>query len=120
MKKTIAVDFDGVIHKYSKGWQNGAIYDEPVKGTHGALMLLKKEYFIYIFTTRNVQEVVAWMNSNFWGDGEIGFRTIIMPEGTRFWQGEEVAVSNCKLPAIAYIDDRGIRFTNWKDMLNYF
>jgi hypothetical protein len=22
--------------------------------------------------------------------------------------------------AIAYIDDRGLRFTNWRDMLNYF
>ena len=29
--KTIAVDFDGVIHKYSKGWQGGEIYDEPVE-----------------------------------------------------------------------------------------
>lgn len=25
-----------------------------------------------------------------------------------------------KLPAIAYIDDRGMRFTTWKDMMNYF
>ena len=120
MKKTIAVDFDGVIHKYSKGWQSGAIYDEPIEGVHGALMTLMNDYAVYIFTTRNIQEVVAWMNSNFWGKGEMGFRTIIMPEDMKFWQGRELAVSNRKLPAIAYIDDRGIRFTNWKDTLNYF
>lgn len=29
-KKTIVFDFDGVIHRYSKGWQNGSIYDKPV------------------------------------------------------------------------------------------
>lgn len=120
LKKTIAIDFDGVIHKYSKGWQNGAIYDNPVKGVHEALINLMKDYAVYIFTTRNTLDVVNWMNINFWGDGEMGFKTIPIPEDVKFWQGTELGVSNRKLPAIAYIDDRGIRFTNWKDMMNYF
>ena len=50
---TIAVDFDGVIHAYSKGWNGGAIYDPPVPGTREALQALKdKGWKIYIFSTR--------------------------------------------------------------------
>jgi hypothetical protein len=31
-KRTICVDFDGVIHHYRNGWNGGDIYDEPVPG----------------------------------------------------------------------------------------
>ena len=52
--KTIAVDFDGVIHGYSKGWQKGQIYDDPVPGAKEALEKLKsKGYRILIYSTRN-------------------------------------------------------------------
>lgn len=114
-KPTIAIDFDGVIHKYSEGWKDGTIYDKPINGSHEALFQLKHKFWVYIFTTRAVQDVVNWMNSKFWGNGEMGFRTIAMPEGTRFWHGSDVAVSNRKLPAMYYVDDRGIRFDgSWK------
>lgn len=50
---TIAVDFDGVIHGYSKGWNGGDIYDPPVPGTREALEKLKADgWKIYIFSTR--------------------------------------------------------------------
>ena len=49
----VAIDFDGVIHRYSKGWNNGEIYDNPVKGVKEALETLKKEgHTLYIFSTR--------------------------------------------------------------------
>ena len=52
-KKTIAVDFDGVIHRYSKGWLDGSIYDPPVSGAAEALYRLKRAgYRVLIFTTR--------------------------------------------------------------------
>ena len=119
-KNTIAVDFDGVIHKYSRGWDDGSIYDKPVEGVHKALMELMRDYWVYIFTTRSVGAVKDWMNEVFWGAGEMGFGTVAMPEGTHFWQGgkgDEIAVSNRKLPAEFYIDDRGIKFINWEKTL---
>ena len=49
----IAVDFDGVIHGYSQGWQGGDIYDPPVPGVKEAMEELKaKGHTLYIFTTR--------------------------------------------------------------------
>ena len=35
-----------------------------------------------------------------------------------FWDDQtKIFVTNRKLPAVAYIDDRGIRFTNWRQAL---
>jgi len=112
-QKTIAVDFDGVIHKYSKGWHNGKVYDYPVFGAVEALERLhKRGYKIVIFTCRaetkeGVEEVKKWMNHHFAWFDEVA---------PMF----ELEITDKKPKAIAYIDDRGIRFTNWTDILNYF
>jgi hypothetical protein len=37
-----------------------------------------------------------------------------MPE---FWNGPSILVTRRKLPAVAYIDDRAIRFTSWDQAL---
>ena len=113
-KKTIAIDFDGVIHKYSKGWQNGRIYDEPVEGSLEAIFkLLEKDYRVVVFTTREfINEVKDWIIMEMHKCKNL--------EGKTFVNYKDFSVTNIKPPAIAYIDDRGIRFTNWKDMLNYF
>lgn len=111
-QKTIAVDFDGVIHKYSKGWFDGTCYDEPEEGAEDALRrLLKRGYKIAVFTCRaedhdGVASVYAWFRH-------------FMPELYNEYH-EQIEVTDIKPKAIAYIDDRAIRFTNWKDVLNYF
>ena len=43
----IGVDFDGVIHKNSKGFFDGTIYDEPLEGTRDSLERLQCNY-IYL------------------------------------------------------------------------
>ncbi len=57
-KPTIAIDFDGVIHRYSKGWSDGSIYDEPMPGCREALLSLSDKYQIIIFSTRNYDRVI--------------------------------------------------------------
>jgi|TARA_Y100000310_G_scaffold160800_1_gene160693 acid phosphatase class B len=102
MKRIIAVDFDGVIHKFRKGWMDGSIYDEPVEDAIKELnMLNKKGYKVVVLTARTEhKEIQEWLKD----------------KGVNF----DIEVTNVKPPAIAYIDDRAIRFTNWNDIYKYF
>lgn len=113
MPKTVAVDFDGVIHAYSKGWCNGTIYDAPIPGAFDALRQLMSKYAVVIFTTRDVRQVADWLL-----DHEFEQVTIGGDSSNPFWnKRDNLLVTNTKPAAIAYIDDRAIRFTNWKQAL---
>lgn len=112
-KQTVAVDFDGVIHAYSKGWHDGTIYDPPVDGALEALERLHHRYKVVILTTRvnpdmpggHAQEkrIIDWLEEN-------GFR-----EGEHFDE-----VTHAKPPAVVYIDDRALHFTSWDQALDEF
>lgn len=54
MPKTIAIDFDGVIHSYKSGWQGPTtIQDPPVPGITEALATIRENgYHIVIYSTR--------------------------------------------------------------------
>jgi hypothetical protein len=94
-----AVDFDGVIHDYYKGWQGGMIYGEPNLGTKLALTKLSKKYELVVFTARHDLDAVrAWLRKHrldqFFAD-----------------------VTNRKPVAAWYLDDRGMLFTTWEHAL---
>ena len=55
--KNIAVDFDGVIHKNSKGFHDGTIYDEPLENARESLEKLSKKYDVVIFTEKAKPQV---------------------------------------------------------------
>jgi hypothetical protein len=107
--KTIAIDFDGVLHKYSKGWNGGKIYDKPVENAVEAYYeLLNRGYHIVIFTSReDLDAVRMWMHKYFDFERRLG----------HFYEPE---ITNKKPIAVAYIDDRAVNFTNWLHMLTIF
>lgn len=113
MAKTVAVDFDGVIHTYDKGWQNGEIYGDPVLGAFDGLRKLMRDYAVFIHTTRDPYQVVQWV------EAKSGIPCVLhVNQAMEFWNVQgEILVTNFKFPAIAYIDDRGIRFINWDQAL---
>lgn len=109
MPKTIAVDFDGVIHQYSRGWHDGTIYDPPVEGAISALKrLLRDGFAVFIFTSREIEQVIPWLENAGFDVAADG------PPWPQFWNHTgQILVTNRKLPAVAYIDDRAIVFTSW-------
>ena len=48
----VGIDFDKVIHKCSKGYYDGTIYDEPVEGAYEALERLAKNYTVIVYTCK--------------------------------------------------------------------
>ena len=52
--KHLCIDFDGVIHSYSSGWQGAdQIPDEPVPGALEALLEYNKRYEVNIYSSRS-------------------------------------------------------------------
>ena len=94
-KKTIAFDFDGVIHRYSKGWQDGSIYDGPVDGIKEVIEQLREEGFeVVVYSTRcnsteGIKDVKKWLKKH---------------------KIEVDGVAHEKPIALMYVDDRAIPF----------
>lgn len=118
--KTIAIDFDGVIHKYSGGWKDGSIYDKPIEGAFEAIRKFMDEgYSVFIFSTRSPWQIRFWLYEQLFcrdfPDGMLmtryGFTTQIIPFWKKFWNKPNVlGITKRKLPAVAYIDDRAVKF----------
>lgn len=106
-EKTVMVDFDGTLHKYSKGFHNGKVYDEPFEGSKEALETLRnKGYKIIIYTARicpgvnndveqQIKDIKKWLDQYDIPYDDLTYK---------------------KYPADLYIDDRGYRFEgDWKN-----
>lgn len=104
----ISFDFDGVIHKYSKGWQDGSIYDEINQEVlHTIYDFHSKGTPIFICSTRNPQQIV-----DFWNKQNLKVKAEVIPDNVFFFDRiDYIGVTQRKLPAMFYIDDRGINYS---------
>tara|TARA_B100000674_G_C37979636_1_gene981312 strand:+ start:8556 stop:9524 length:969 start_codon:yes stop_codon:yes gene_type:complete len=106
----LGIDFDGVIHKCSKGYYDGTIYDEPIEGTYQALQKLSKQYTLIVYTCKAKPD-----------RGLVNGKT-----GTELvWEWLEKhnmsqfvsKVTSEKPRAVAYIDDKAIKFSDWSSCM---
>jgi hypothetical protein len=90
-RKTICIDFNGVLDTY-KGWTGDAAAYPMRDGTVEFLdALIQAGYTIIIFTAADVSRVKQWVIRN-------GLDDLIAD------------VTNVKVPALCYVDDRAVRF----------
>jgi len=93
--ETICLDFDGVVHSYTSGFQGDEVIpDPPMPGAKEAIRKLREEHDVVIHSTRCAtpggrQAIERWLDEH---DIEVD------------------GVDEHKPPAAIYVDDRGLRF----------
>ena len=110
----VAIDFDGVIHGNSKGFHDGTVYDEPIEGSLEAIKELHKKGFAIVVFTAKAKPDRPLVN------GKTGAELVwdwLADKGVSSYINE---VTSEKPRAIAYIDDKGLRFTDWATTLKQF
>ena len=111
-KINVGVDFDGVIHKNSKGYFDGTIYDDPIEGAREFLKKLSSKYTVIIHTCKAKSD-----------RGLVSGKT-----GTELvWEwlkkhklNEYVSKVTAEKPrALCYIDDKSVKFDgDWNKLEN--
>lgn len=111
-RAVIAIDFDGTIHRYSKGWCSGKIYDFPERGVARAIRRLREaKYKVVIHSPRAVGRSYEgkWQES----------QRAEMRDWLELYGIEYDEITATKPEAFAYIDDKAIRYNgDWNAILN--
>lgn len=116
-KPILCLDFDGVIHSYTSGWEGpDVISDPPVPGAMEFIVKASEHFTIAIFSSRSGQDggheamydyVRYHLEEEFGAQGQAALYDIQWP--------------NVKPAAFLTIDDRAITFTGeWPDPKSLF
>ena len=106
-KMAIAFDFDGVIHEMYDGWRNGEIYGQINNDVIQAIYELNKMKIpVFICSSRAPSQIVE-----FWNKQGFKLEAKVIRDTFFFNDTDYIGVTNRKLPAQLYIDDRAFKYT---------
>jgi hypothetical protein len=106
-KPIICLDFDGVIHSYTSGWQGArTIPDPPVEG---AIEFMDRAL------TLGYDVVIHSSRARYWGGIRAMRQWLKQVSGMLWYDTFQVGLENVRFvrwkpPAVVTIDDRAIRF----------
>lgn len=117
-KPILCIDFDGVIHDYRRGWQDGKIYGQVMPGFFEWAVRAKERFQLVIYSSRSktpegieamkfwlVNRCVDWLTES---GQPVGMPPIMVLEDFTF--------AYEKPPAFLTIDDRAVTFKgDWRD-----
>jgi hypothetical protein len=102
-RRTVCLDFDGVVHSYRSGWRGAPVIpDPPIHGTAEAIARLRQNYRVVIYSARcrsaeGRRAIEAWL---------------------RKYNIQVDEVCDHKPPALVYVDDRAIPFRgDWNQVI---
>ncbi|KDN80501.1 hypothetical protein [Kitasatospora cheerisanensis] len=106
--QAVGVDFDLTLIRHDQGWQDGRIYGQPIPGALESLRALLRVRAVFIVTARHrtFHPLIAeWLTAH-------GFDAVVDDDPDRcYWTTRgRILVTNKKLGAACYIDDRAIEF----------
>lgn len=105
-KPTICIDFDGVIHSYDRGWQDGEIYGDVVPGFFEWAREAGHKFRLVIYSSRSkdpelLEAMQVWLATQ--------HRIWAVP-GLANYGWPFIEFAHEKPAAFLTIDDRAIRF----------
>ena len=114
-KNQLGLDFDGVIYKNSKGFHDGTMYDEPLDGAIKSLKYVNETlgYDLVIYTCKaNPERPLV--------NGKTGIE-LVWEWLEKYGVKDNIKdVTYIKPNAVAYIDDKAIKFESWDKIIKEF
>lgn len=115
-KPILCLDFDGVLHSYTSGWQGAdVVSDPPVEGALDFLLSAARHFQVHIFSSRSNQPggiaaMRKWLEAAFMDyyaepDGGLAAMSPV------YHAMDKICWPTEKPPAFLTIDDRAILFT---------
>lgn len=110
-RRALAFDFDGVIHIGYDGWRDGTIYGTIDHELMAYIAQLMSAYDIIISSTRPAAQIAQFLTAH-------GYKACPF-EGIFWHSADTIGVTNLKPAAVAYIDDRAVRYTGMAQLKEF-